>query len=61
MILFLMFPLITITTPLLITIIKFRTIFYHNEFLHRQRLTLSLGEAVLESSPQLALQVSLIL
>ena len=55
--LFLLFPVIIFISPGLITLTKFRVIFYHNDFLDRQRLTLSLGEAVLESSPQLALQV----
>ena len=58
---FLLYPVLIILSPWLMILVKFRSIFPHNWFVKTQKLITSLGEAVWEASPQLTLQILIVL
>ena len=58
---FLLYPVLVLFSPLLMLLVKFRSIFPNNWFVKTQKLITSLGEAVWEASPQLTLQIFIVL
>ena len=58
---FLTYPLIILISPCLVVLIKLRTILPHNINLSKQKSTMSAGESLFEATPQLALQIYIVL
>ena len=55
------YPLLVFLTPIIFLLLKFRAIFPHNWFIKSQKIIMSLGEAAWEASPQLTLQIFIVL
>ena len=58
---FIFYPLLVFLTPIIFLLLKFRAIFPHNWFIKSQKIVMSLGEAAWEASPQLTLQIFIVL
>ena len=58
---FLLYPVLVVISPFFIVLVKLRVIFPSNWFVKTQKLLIGLGEAVWEASPQLTLQLYIIL